>query len=285
MPSSVRVCPVDGDSLGDVALFLHEQLNGRLSAEQWARAIVPPWRTDADGHGVCLRDGDAVVGVYLTFTSRREVGASTRRICNLAAWCVADDYRPHALRLLRALLASGADVYTDLSPSGSVVSIDERLGFRRLDTTTSLRVNLPTVRPRNGPEVVTDGARIAELLTGRDAEIFRDHRDAAAAHHVVVLLDGKPCYVVYRRVRRRNLPLFAALVHVGAPRLFPRAVDALGGHLLLRGMPLLLAEHRISGAPLNRSFTVSGRPKLFLSDQVDAADIDDLYSEITCVAW
>jgi len=280
----VRVCPIDRESVPEVARFLHDQLNHRLSAEQWARVIVPPWRTDQPDHGVCLRDGDAVVGVYLTFSSDRVVDGRTRRFCNLAAWCVAELYRAHAPRLLRALLRSGADVYTDLSPSGSVVAIDERLGFRRLDTTTSVRPNMPG-RTRGGVEVVTDTARIASLLTGGDAEIFRDHVGAAAARHVVVLLDGVPCYVVYRRVRRKRMPLFASIIHVSAPGLFPRAVGPLGAHLLFRGMPVLLAEHRIVGGPVARSRTVQGRPKLFLGADVEPADVDDLYGEMTCVPW
>ncbi len=284
MPTSVRVCPIDNESVAEVAQFLHEHLNRRLSVEQWADAIVPPWRADGPDHGVCLRDGDSLVGVYLTFSSSRLVGGVPRRVCNLAAWCVLDAYRPHALRLLRTLLRSGADVFTDLSPSGSVVPIDERLGFRRLDTTTSLRPNLPRVRLRGGV-VITDGARIRSLLTGRDAEIYRDHRDTAAAVHVVVLLDDVSCYVVYRRVRRKRLPLFASVVHVGKPQLFPRAVGPLAAHLLARGMPLLLAEHRIVGGPVARSLSVAGRPKLFLGADIDAADVDDLYSEITCVPW
>jgi hypothetical protein len=279
----VRLSPIGDDDLPDVARFLHQNLNDGLSAEGWARALVPSWPTAEPTHGFCLRADGVLVGVYAAFYSERMVGGRQRRVCNLAAWCVLDGYGAHGLKLLRALLSCGADLFTDLSPSGSVIPIDLRLGFQRLDTTTDVRPNLPSWRRR--VRVVTDRRRIAELLTGRDAELFRDHAGAAAVRHVVLLVDGQPCYVMYRRVRRKRLPLFGSLVHVGDTALFARGVGPLGAHLLVRGMPVLLAERRIVGGPVAWSRTVQGRTKLFKGADVEPGDIDDLYSEITSVPW
>lgn len=283
MTPSVRIDPVDDRSLPEIGRFLHENLNGGLSADDWVAALRPPWRTSEPTHGYCLRQDGALLGVYAAFYSERVVAGRERRFCNLAAWCVLDGYGAQGLRLLRALLAGGADVFTDLSPSGSVVPIDLRLGFRALDTTTDVRPNLPLWSRRTA--VVTDPRRVAALLTGRDAEIYRDHAGAVAVRHVVLLVDGAPCYVMYRRVRRKGLPVFGAVVHVGDRGLFARAVNRLGAHLLVRGMPILLAERRIVGGPVPWSRTVQGRPKLFRGADIEAADIDDLYSEITCVPW
>lgn len=269
----------------EIARFLHEHLNPRLSAEQWARAIEPPWRAPGSERGLCLRDGGDLVGVYLAFGADRTVRGERLRYCNLAAWCVLDEYRSSGLKLLMGLLRSDADVFTDLSPSGAVVPIDERLGFRHLDTTTSLRANLPGRTRRRGVELVTDGARIATLLDADDAQVYVDHATSAAARHVVVLVDGEPCYVIWRRVTRKRLPVFASLVHVGAPALLDRALGPLAAHLLARGAPVLLAEHRIAGGPLRSARVVRGRPKLFRSDRVEPDDVDDLYSEIACVPW
>jgi hypothetical protein len=281
--TTVRAVPVDAASIPTVARFLHENLNRRLSADAWAAAIVPPW-ADGPTYGFRLLDGEQLVGVYVAFFSRRVLAGRERRVCNLAAWCVLDGYGAHGLRLLRALLGSGADVFTDLSPSGAVVPIDRRLGFRDLDTTTSLRVNLPTL-PVGSVALVTDPRRVAELLVGDDLAIYRDHRDAAAVRHLVLVVDGAPCYVMYRRVRRKRLPVFAAIVHVSDPAAFRRGLRRLGGHLALRGMPVLLAEHRIVGGSLRRAVTVGGRPKLFRAPELEPDDVDDLYSEITCVPW
>ena len=285
MTNPVRIDPLDDQSVAEVARFLHANLNRRLSAQGWADAMRPLWTTAEPHHGFCLRAGDELVGVYLAFFSERVVAGRTLRVCNLAAWCVLEGYGAQGLRLLRALLATGCDLYTDLSPSGSVVPIDLRLGFQQLDTTTDVRPNLPMWAPGRRMTVVTDHRRIATLLTGRDAVLFRDHAGARAVRHVVLVVDGEPCYVMYRRVRRKRLPWFAALVHVGEPQLFARAVGRLGAYLLVRGMPVLLSERRVAGGPVRPARTVPGRPKLFRGVDVTASDVDDLYSEITCVPW
>ena len=58
------------------------------------------------------------------------IDGRVERFCNLGAWCVLPEHRFHALRLLKALLAQDGYHFTDLSPSGNVVGLNERLGFR-----------------------------------------------------------------------------------------------------------------------------------------------------------
>ena len=54
----------------------------------------------------------------------------------------------HSLRLLRELLRQKGYVFTDLSPSGNVPAMNERLGFRHLDVSTRLVVNRPSASRR-----------------------------------------------------------------------------------------------------------------------------------------
>ena len=54
-----------------------------------------------------------------------------------------EQYRLHGLKLLTSLLAQEGYHFTDLSPSGNVIALNERLGFEFLDTTTALVPNLP----------------------------------------------------------------------------------------------------------------------------------------------
>ena len=81
----VDLAPITDDDIGAVAAFLHQHLNARLSADEWARCAVPPWSVDAPNHGFLLRHGDEVVGAYLAFYSERLVDGELRRRCNLAA--------------------------------------------------------------------------------------------------------------------------------------------------------------------------------------------------------
>ena len=84
-----------------------------------------------------------IVGAHLAFYSERVIDGRLERFCNLGAWCVLPEHRFHALRLLKALLAQDGYHFTDLSPSGNVIGLNTRLGFRFLDTTATAIPNLP----------------------------------------------------------------------------------------------------------------------------------------------
>ena len=152
--------------------------------------------------------------------SERLIDGHLQRICNLGAWSVADEYRASGLRLLRSLLRQPGYTFTDLSPSGNVVPLNTRFGFTPLDTTTALVPNLPWPVRSRGVRVIDAPEEIDGLLSGRDLKIYRDHTAAPAAHHVVLVDGDRSCYVVFRRDRRKRLPLFASILHVGNPDLF-----------------------------------------------------------------
>ena len=282
--STVVLAPTTGDDVPAVAAYLHRALNDRLSAEQWARSMVPSWTCDAPNHGFHLRSDDVVVGAALAFYADRTIAGRTERVCNLGAWCVDDEHRSQGLRLLRALLGQRGCHFTDLSPSGNVVALNERLKFRHLDTATRLAPNLPL--PPRGVRAITDPDRIAQRLSGVERRIFEDHRGAAAARHVVLEVAGQAVYVVYRKDRRKGLPVFASLLHVSDPDLLPRTWARLSSHLLGQGAVATLVEERVVGwAPPGARPLARPRAKMFRSDALAAEDVDYLYSELTCVAW
>ena len=280
----VVLAPISGTDVLEVGAYLHRALNPRLSADQWAGAMVPPWSGEAPNHGFHLRSDGRVVGVALAFYSERPVAGRVERFCNLAAWCVDDEHRSQGLRLLRALLGQRGYSFTDLSPSGNVVALNERLKFEHLDTSTRLVPNAPL--PSRGVRATVDPAVMARRLTGAPRRIFEDHHGAAAARHVLLDVDGEPLYVIHRKDRRRQMPVFASLLYVSAPELLPRAWNRLSRHLLSQGALATLVEERVTGWVPSRGVAVARpRPKMFRSDTLGAADVDYLYSELTCVSW
>lgn len=283
--AGVVVAPITPEDVSEVAEFLHRELNPRISAAGWARSMVPPWSSPAPNHGFHLRAGDEVVGAALAFYSERDRHGSTQLMCNLGAWCVSSEHRAQGVRLVRALLSQRGYHFTDLSPSGNVVALNERLHFEHLDTMTALMPNVPW--PSRGVRVVTAPARIRELLTGDDLRVFDDHLHARAVHHVLLLVDDRPVHVMVRRDRRKGAPIFASVLHVSEPALLGRAWGRLRGHLLVRfGVPFTLAELRVvdSVPPLSTVLRRS-RPKMYRSSELGPSDVDYLYSELTCVAW
>jgi hypothetical protein len=283
---AVEVMPITDADVRTVAEFLHHEMSSGVSAADWRRAMTPPWDVEQPNHGYLLRANGHVVGAYLAFYSERVIDGHPQRICSLGAWCVAEDHRASGLRLLRSLLRQPGYTFTDLSPSGNVVPLNTRLGFSHLDTTTALVPNLPWPVRSRGVRLVHAPDEIEGLLSEPDLKIYRDHAAAAAAHHVLLVDGDRSCYVMFRRDRRKRLPLFASIVYVGNTELFRASAALFYRHLLLRhGIPATLAEVRVVGHRPTGSVTLSGRPKMYLSENLEADQIDYLYSELTCVAW
>lgn len=283
----VSTHPITPEDATSVSEFLHANLNERVSAAAWKNLILPPWRHAGPNHGFQLVAGDGTIaGVYVAIYSQRSIDGATIDVCNLAAFCVLEDFRTHSLRLIRALLKQQGFVFTDLSPSGNVTAMNERLGFQHLDTSTRLVVNLPHI-PRPGFRLTSDPATIKDTLGGADAIVYDDHRDAAAVEHLLVQRDGEYGYLIFRRDRRKGLQLFATPLYVGGSRAcVESAWGAIRSHLLGKGLVFTLAEMRVLGFARGLGTTLAApRSKMFRGDGIPADRVDYLYSELTLVEW
>jgi len=281
------VRPIEAEDARPVAEFLHRHLNPRVAVEAWHALLSPPWQVEAPNHGFQLVNDTGIVGAYVAVYSQRGTVETPRAFCNLAAFCVLDEHRAHSLRLVRALVRQPGFVFTDLSPSGNVIKLNERLGFSRIDTSTRISVNLPWL-PTHGVRITSDTSEIARRLRGRDILIERDHRDAPACRHLLVIGDATYAYLIFRRDRRKGLRLFATPLYVGGDQeLLRRSWHEVQTHLLLRhSLPFTLADRRTLGIiPRLGVDQRSPRPKMYRGDVRDADDIDYLYSELTLLEW
>lgn len=281
----LAVEPITEADVGAVAEFLHIGIGPEVSAADWRRAMTPTWDFEQPNYGYQLREHGRLVGVHLALYSERTIDGQRRRICNLGTWCVAEEHRAAGLRLLRSLLRQKGYTFTDLTPNGNIVALNSRLGFAQLDTTRAMAPNIPWPLWSRDVRIIDAPNEIDDLLHGQDRTIYRDHSGAAAARHVVLTKGDQSCYVMFRRdygrIKRRAT--FATILYVGNPDLFQRCAPHLYRYLLLRrGIPATLAEMRVIGHRLPRSVVMAGPNKMYLSDDLDPTQIDDLYSELTC---
>ncbi|WP_217428387.1 hypothetical protein [Microlunatus speluncae] len=277
--------PITTADVGGVAAFLRAELNGRLSVETWAAAIVPPWPVEAPNHGFLLAAGDRIVGVQLAVYSERLIMGRPERICNLAAWCVIEEYRIHGVRLLRSALAQPGYTFTDLSPSGNVLEVNRRLRFTEFDTRSVLLPNVPKLG-RSSIDVTGSDAALAGTLTGDDLRHYQDHRGCLAARQVLIRSGTEHCHVIYRKDRRKGISAFASILYASDPELLQRALPDFRSYLIRRDrLMATLAEIRLVGHPNGAVDLPETRRKMFRSDRLDADQLDYLYSELTCVPW
>ena len=282
------IAPIADADVAAVADFLHTHLNERVATHAWERALRVPWPVDQPNHGFLLRVGDDLVGAYVAYYSTREIAGRTLDICNLGAWCVLEEHRFAGLRLLKTVLAQPGFEFTDLSPSGNVVALNKRLNFTSLDTTTALTINLTGLLSGPSVHVSSDPATLQRLLCPSEQKIYHDHRDTAAARHVVLTHGERSCYVIFRHDRRKELPFFVSVLYASDPELLHRGYGAFTRFVLLRhGALATLAELRVVGGRRPRwSRTLSrSRPKMFKSTALRPEDVDYLYSELVCLEW
>jgi hypothetical protein len=280
---TVELRPITYADIPAVADFLHANHDARVP---WARVMSEPWKVEAPNHGFVLWDGERVVGTYLAFYSERTVAGRMERFCNLHSWCVLPDFRSHSIRLLMALLAQDGYHFTALSPNDRAVSIYTRLKFRSLDTSTVLVPNVPRPSLSHRTKISADPDIIASTLAGAELELYRDHAQAAAARHLVLIRGQDSCYVLFRDHRVKHVPC-ALILHVSNRELFRRAIGSLTRHLLVRHRLLVtLADLPILGHRPRLSLVRRGLwPKMYRSASLEPGQIDCLYSEIVCVPW
>lgn len=281
---TVSLREVASEDAPSISSFLHIHLNRQVSPVRWSALLHPPWGSLGPNHGYQLIDASGqVAGAYIAVYSA--MLHSDHLVCNLAAFCVLPPYRAHSLKLMRALLRPKNYLFTDLSPSGNVPALNERLGFHYLDTATRLVLNQPYASP---PFRVTESPdELRSILTGADAEIYRDHAAAPAARHLVVQRGTEYGYLIYRRDRRKHLPIFASPLYGGGDRgMLQAGWRSVSAHLFRRGFPATLAERRVLG------FTPRGpgrelahpRAKMYRGE-LAGTEVDYLYSELTLLEW
>ncbi len=280
---TIELAPITDADVRAVADLLHANLNDQVP---WARTCLVPWKMDAPNHGFLLRDGQLVVGACVAFYSERLVAGRLERFCNVGAWYVQPAYRFHSIRLLTALLAQEGYHFTGLSANETVLNIFARLKFRSLDVSAALIPNLPWPTVPGRTRISADPEVIERTLAGTELELYRDHAQALAVHHHVLLSGQESCYIMYREFRHRDRPLYAVLLHVSNPDLFHRAMLPLTRHLLIRHrLVATLGELRIIGHQPRLSFKLNAWPKMYRSASLEPRQIDYLYSELVCVPW
>jgi hypothetical protein len=282
---AVELRPITDADLDRVAGFLYECMDSSVPAADWRRLVEVPWEFERPNYGFMLTDGDAVVGAYLAYYSERRVADEVVRVCNLGTWCVTGSHRLHSLAMLRALLAQEGYVFTDLTPDATVISLNERLGFERLEGPAAVVPCLPWPR-RPGVLISSEPAVVEGSLSGDDLVVFRDHAGCAAARQVVLGQDEERCLVVFRRESRRGAPL-AILLHVSDPALYRRHVRALGGHLLAHHRVLAQVAERavVAEAPPGSLRRSPPRRMARYPEPGERPAVDYLYSELTRITW
>ena len=264
-------------ALPEFAAFLSQHLDSSRTPSQWVEGLSPTWMRDAPNHGFVVRDAGRIVGGIGALYAKRPIAGRPERFCNITSWCVLDSHRQHSMRLAMAVVSQKGYHFTDFSPTKTVSGTLQFLKFKPLDDRQLVVLNLPGWSP--GVRLSTQPPQEAAALPAALHQAYEDHRVHPWLHHAFLHDGAAACHVIYKRRRFKGLPA-AAVLHASDPALLRRGWRRLGAHLLARGLICTLVDWRLLGmAPWPSRVRSGFVPKVFLSETLDAAAIDCLYSE------
>jgi len=279
----IRVEKVDCSNLKGIDDILTD-IWSTDSEERGKKVFGYQWERDETHCGLILMDGDRTVGFLGMIFSRRLINDKVEKFCNLTSWFVCKDYRSRAIFLILPLRAMKDYTITDLTPSKNVYKIQNKLGFKDLETKG--RLLLPFGRrlfqPKYSPINLThDLAAIQQKLEGQNQKIFNDHKHYPCFHF---LLTGKDrcCYIIYTILRRRRIQ-HAHLHYISDPDLFALTYRDIRKSILSHAKArfLLIDSRLVKNKKLPLSICLPYRaPKQYISSTLKPEQIDNLYSEL-----
>jgi hypothetical protein len=263
----------------EVFTLLH-RLDPHMPEAIARRAFEPRGWHDEDHYGYVMLAEGKPVGVLGALFSQRLIEGRSVRFCNLHNWYVEPAHRARSLLLMRPILALKDHVITDLSASGEVVAISERLGFTRLDRTIRL---LPQIPWKSGTADLIDLVKtpdvVASRLNAQEQQLVRDHQHIGCQVLLVESDDGH-CLVIASTVPARWLP--HVFVHyLSNPQVFARHHSQIR-HQLLRagGCYVAVNTPHLAGETIPYSFTADANQRLVRGTHCPPESIDSLYSEM-----
>jgi len=251
---------------------------------KWHKLFEYQWERDENYCGLALKDDDKVVGVIGMIFSQRRIDEKVEKFCNLTAWFVREEYRGRAIALLLPLLAMKDYTITDLTPSKNVYKIQNKLGFKDLETKG--RLLLPFGRrlfqPKYSPINLThDLAAIEQKLEGQNQKIFNDHKHYRC-YHFLLTGEDRYCYIIYTKLRRKRIQ-HVHLHYISDLDLFALAYRDIRKSILSHAKArfLLIDSRFVKNRKLPVSICLPYRaPKQYISSTLKPEQIDNLYSEL-----
>ncbi len=276
--SMPELSPVADADLDEFCRFLNLHLDPGKTAAQFRFAFEQDWGMQQPNHGFVVRNDGEIVGAIGAIYAERELGGEPYRFCNITSWCVLEPFRSQSMRLALAVCSQEGYSFTDLTPTEVVAKSLQFLKFRPLDSDRTVMLNVPGISA--GVRLEDDPERIGELLPAPWAQVHRDHRHIPWLHRVALLTPDGVCYLIFKKKTVKGLPSAEVLV-VSDGEQFLRGFGRFAAHAMGRGMLSTRVESRFLPRRPALSKDLSGyRQKMFRSDTLQAADIDNLYSEI-----
>jgi len=265
------------------ALPLFEKFNnGNLSRENWQTLFQDNWNSGEDHIGYVLVDGDHIGGFIALLFSKRRLNGKEEKLCNVSSWVVEDRYRNQSLFLLTPVLKLKDCTITILTCSLETYKVACKLGFKDLETHMQIIPPVPSI----GAMIQKCKIKITKDTQGGTAteesqRLWRDHAKFGLLKINIETAKGD-CLILATRIIRKNLP-FIQVHHASDINVFVEFAGRISASLCLRlkAFSMLMDRRWLAGrVPIASLSWRLPHPRVFKSANLQANDIDSLYSEL-----
>jgi hypothetical protein len=205
----IRVSPITDSDVARGGGVPASELYDAVPAEAWARAVDVPWKVDAPNHGFQLRTDDGAVVVSISPfipTGRSMARPPLLQSGRLVRAARAPVPQPAAAE---GLLAQGCDLTRPVPPAATSWESTPASVSGSLDTATALVPQPALAVVAGGGTVTGDRRTIERSLSGGDLRSTRTTPRLRGGPAPAAVRGGVTCHVIFRKDRRKGLPLFA----------------------------------------------------------------------------
>lgn len=286
MPKPI-IRPIEREDADRVAALLHARFMTTTPVDRIRRLVLHDWPVDRPNYGFLLESEGKVVGCLLAAYSERIIRGRVERFCNRGPWYVEPEFRAYSLLLPHAFgQLRGPYTHTAFTPNPTSELTFRRSKYRPLDT--EFRVYFPWNRePRSrlfGGRVLTDLAALERELDPIDRRLLSDHRPFGLSHYLLQAPgESEYTYVIAQRRRfgGRQIGWVSELLYVSNKAMAVRYFDRLKRAILWHDRAIaVVSDPRLLGGANAPAGLSRKRPRFFLSETLEADDIDNLYSEV-----
>ncbi|SER12304.1 hypothetical protein SAMN05421690_100926 [Nitrosomonas sp. Nm51] len=272
------------DDLDEVALFLHHHMNNRFTQSEWKQGISQSWMPDVPNYGYMLKNDVQIVGVLCAIYSEQLIAGGLKRFCNPHSWCVLADFRKRSIELVLALIRQKSYIFTMFSPNKDGLEIFRYLKFQPLDNRVLILLNIPSIYGSGKVIELRDKQQVKLLLPETAVQHYLDHIHFPWLNFLFFRNNDKYGFFIYKRHRYKRLAS-AWIMYISDAVLFRQCWPAIRTSLLLEhGLFTSKIEARFLDQPMKTWFEPEqGAQKFYLSDEISAGHIQNLYSELVAL--
>ena len=273
--------PIETNDLDDVAGFLHHHMNDRFTPQEWKQGISKSWLPDAPNYGFILKNNTQIVGVLCAIYSVQNIEGNLRRFCNPHSWCVLSDFRARSIDLVLALIRQKDYTFTMFSPNKEGVEIFKYLKFKPLNDELLMFLNVPSVSGSGKVVNHQDIEQVVMHLPHHVAQHYTDHADFPWLNFLFFREKDQYGFLIYKKQHYKRLAS-AWIMYISDTGLFSRCWPSIRTHLLFKhGFFTSKIEARLLDHPIRtRLRPLPGHQKFYMSEELSADSIQNLYSEL-----